>query len=1448
MQQIIIRNKIDPTLFNLVFAKILLLISALQEIQLVTSTEIQNKASMQIQGSLLSFLQKFSINLIQYNGDELLLFLLLSTEVIYCIVVLIVYFDRKEKFILVGQFYKYFQNIFHLIIFLPTLNISFNFAISLNYIELSIIGIILGLFLELIYCFCNIKNSLIEIEGCYSSRLANLFYLLMQFIICFVVQSNYQYQVAPTLLFFSRIIMIMQKINCYQYNSWYYIQITNFVISYILVLLTQQYWYDLALIYLLFITIQISIRQKKLGDELFSKNKEINLFKYIIFRNPEMMNNFKSFSHFFTETQEQNIIQYQKNVLQNGEIHDRLTVLQHVFKYKKIQLYLNLINIDKTNLSYLQQLTLEANLLNVIQSCEKLITSPLNVNLYIKTLVLEQQNFQLLINFIDLKCKFYILLTKEQALDQYLTTFRIQLDKILNTLEKYKNIFEKQYDLQTGRLQEFKNSDQISINIVSSFLFIFYSNYFKVKELQKKQNDLLAYDKIMNSKFQKNEVFLLSSSFIKDQNNIVNKNNKRLLQMIGEQLEPKQLIELLPQFQKTVYNSFISQYLYQGLVIDQPLTLFLYKNEYLIECNLYIHVTISQDDIILQNLLVLRNQPNHFAIFDSEGKILGISQQIYEFLVQKSDNAFTKKLAVSEFIQQGMIQYYLPEIYSHIQELTTQYSSGTSQQEINISSRWQFPVNHKKCLEQTQALGLVNDEGTVSSQFKKIFYSSSTKRLISSKQHKLTEEIPIIKNVRIKIMQKQIMNQIQALVVPPSRMKSIDFEGSLEFVQQKFIESETNYFVLRFKQIEEFQQEKIAQIPQMENIQNQSLIIDDQQFEGLQSDYEFISNLIKSKKLYTPLKYNIFILSLMILVTTIALVVSYQLNYNNMINYQQDVNFLNTPQALTFSIGASFMLMWNQYCIDNKLYIISPYLEYKRESQLAYVFDFWGSVHEEYSMNLSRKSVKLGFDEIDLISYYNGLKIETLLDYYEFYAIIREALVRQFKKIDFKNISTFDPDILKTNGLVRQNMLKIYKFHNFILDDVIQITEESFSQFENSTFIFCVYSSLVILFLLIIFFIVNFRLLRTETKLIRLLQYLNIKIIQEQLEILHFQKEQLSRLLLIQSQTKDEPNTQKQSEKAIGNQPKYNPLSKLENYNEKYTLLIILSLVVGIELILFIFGSQLVSKLYNSQYQSSLILTMKYLKLKSRLDSAVIVGEVMKTEYLIQNNTAIEYINQTDHIEFFFDNIGVLLKLSDEINNELVTATSYNSTFQKQLIDIFNDDLCTYYSGILSFCNVGSIKQEYYESENYLTLIDKGIYGMIQDLNKLSIQEFNFEQVNQHYDYDQRRLDSFIKLPIHNYLFLQYFIELQTCIFYCFLDIFTETQILSNKLSNQILTYLITSSVAFLLFTSFVSGCWINKQYKRLNQLKLIATLFPPALIHQKGFNKLLYSQLIQIK
>lgn len=41
---------------------------------------------------------------------------------------------------------------------------------------------------------------------------------------------------------------------------------------------------------------------------------------------------------------------------------------------------------------------------------------------------------------------------------------------------------------------------------------------------------------------------------------------------------------------------------------------------------------------------------------------------------------------------------------------------------------------------------------------------------------------------------------------------------------------------------------------------------------------------------------------------------------------------------------------------------------------------------------------------------------------------------------------------------------------------------------------------------------------------------------------------------------------------------------------------------------------------------------MKYLKLKCRTDSAVMIGEMIKTEHLIKNNTSMNFINETDHI------------------------------------------------------------------------------------------------------------------------------------------------------------------------------------------------------------------------
>lgn len=64
---------------------------------------------------------------------------------------------------------------------------------------------------------------------------------------------------------------------------------------------------------------------------------------------------------------------------------------------------------------------------------------------------------------------------------------------------------------------------------------------------------------------------------------------------------------------------------------------------------------------------------------------------------------------------------------------------------------------------------------------------------------------------------------------------------------------------------------------------------------------------------------------------------------------------------------------------------------------------------------------------------------------------------------------------------------------------------------------------------------------------------------------------------------------------------------------------------------------------------------MKYLKLKSRLDSIVIFGEIIKTEHLLKNNSNINFINETEQILFFFDNLNELTNISNSINDELLT-------------------------------------------------------------------------------------------------------------------------------------------------------------------------------------------------
>ncbi|CAD8199294.1 unnamed protein product [Paramecium octaurelia] len=1265
----------------------------------------------------------------------------------------------------------------------------------------------------------------------------------MQFIICFVVQGKQSNTVPAILLLLAKLAVIQQQIHNNDYNSWYNLSISNFVISYILVFLTNQFWKDLVLIHILLITLLKCLRQSKCETEAF-QNKNLTYFQYTILKNPQMRSSLKDFSLFFKILSENKISNYQEQIIKEGQFEERFAIINHVYQLNQIQLYLNLIKIHSEELNWFQKTKLEASLLNTIQSSQKAMTSSLNVRQFIQALDVEQQNLWLLINLIDLKCQFYNFLIKEQPLYQYLQNFKKQFDKLIYALEKFKGIFEDQYDLESGKMKSSNTLDYISIYIISSFEYIFYGNYFKAKELEKKQNEVSALDKIMNLKFQRNEAFLVSTSVIRNSYTILNSKNKRLMLVLEQETEPKLISDFLPPFSNSIYNNLVSNYLQSGFNIKQPCSLSFLRYDYLVECDFYINAQMSKDDIVLQNYFVLKNQPNHLLVFDNEGKILGITCDIYAYLIQKSDNAYTKNLSVQQFLRCGMIQYYLPEIYKFIQDLAGQPSSVNSQQILNIASRWDFPINHKKCLDSTQNLLHQSDEQSRKSVKKKPLYHQTWKK---QQSQVLLDENITIQNVLVKLMQKQLIQQIQNLVVPSSRMKSIEFEGSLEFVKFKQVEGDSCYFVLRFKQIEDYSQDKAQKIVQEYQFYS-SLTIDEQQYEDLQIDYEFIRKIINQKTFNNSLKYNIIILLFMIIITIIALIINYTLNYEQMIYYQHLVNFLTTPQAMTYNIGAAFILMWNQYCIQNKLYLTSPYLEQRRETQLVGLFEFWNQVQEEYTMKLNIKSVELGMNNISLISFENNIKSTAEIDFYSFYAIMRESMVRQFKNTDFNDSTTFDPGILQTNGTIRQNMLQIFKFHHKVQDEVIESTEISFLQFEDQTFKLCIYSSAVILLFLVIFIIINCSLLQKQAKLIRLLQYLNINIIFDQVEVLNFQKEQLQKLLIVQNIQKSNPLTSQQNEKAPLIQTKLNPLSKLDNYDEKYHLLIILSLVIGVQLIFFIFGSQIIAQLYNRDHQDSLILTMKYLKLKTRLDSTIIVGEIIKTEHLLKNNSNINFINETEHILFFFDNVDQLNNLSNNINNELLTVSSYNSSFQEKLIDIFNKDLCLHYSFLLSFCIIDNIRIDYYENENYLTLINKGIFGILQDLDKLAKQDYNYEYINQKYEYNQSHSDYFLSQPIHNHLFQQYFIEIQTCIYLCFLDIFAETKVLSDRLSSSILLYLVTSSVVFLLLTWSIAGFWIYKQYKRCNQLKLIATLFPPALIKQNSFNKLLHFQLLQNK
>lgn len=53
---------------------------------------------------------------------------------------------------------------------------------------------------------------------------------------------------------------------------------------------------------------------------------------------------------------------------------------------------------------------------------------------------------------------------------------------------------------------------------------------------------------------------------------------------------------------------------------------------------------------------------------------------------------------------------------------------------------------------------------------------------------------------------------------------------------------------------------------------------------------------------------------------------------------------------------------------------MSPFLEDRREGALALAFDYWKSVHEQFSLMLNEKRAELGYDNITITRYLKGYK------------------------------------------------------------------------------------------------------------------------------------------------------------------------------------------------------------------------------------------------------------------------------------------------------------------------------------------------------------------------------------------------------------------------------------------------------------------------------------------
>ncbi|CAD8106785.1 unnamed protein product [Paramecium sonneborni] len=290
-----------------------------------------------------------------------------------------------------------------------------------------------------------------------------------------------------------------------------------------------------------------------------------------------------------------------------------------------------------------------------------------------KAELLYEDNLSLMISILDTKIKFWIELDKGY---QRIEDFALCTYNLSQKIWQLRDTFFSWFSIQPMKLQtRLTHFNIIELKLLGILYSAILNDYHATLDIEQRIDEIMQFERnvqtenVNNLTLFNDELVMIATSFAKQKSLILNRNRGQLAQFFGYKDEKDfqnilYIEQLMPPYIQQIHDKIIQRYMKKGysLLIEHSKEVYVkMKNNFIKAANIsLLHMFENDADYIITGALQKVKQSYDFLIFDRRGKILGISEQLFDIL--------GKGFTLEQLLSKGFVYFWFQSIFELINQ------------------------------------------------------------------------------------------------------------------------------------------------------------------------------------------------------------------------------------------------------------------------------------------------------------------------------------------------------------------------------------------------------------------------------------------------------------------------------------------------------------------------------------------------------------------------------------------------------------------------------------------------------------------------------------------------------------------------------------------------------------------------------------------------------------